>query len=74
MEGPTISNNILRLSADMKNLRELDQQAAMVFNTEDGRFNILSLPCTVPAIDLVLSVLYGTRYRAPLVCFVCQSL
>ena len=37
MEGPTISDNILLLSTDMKNLGELDRQASMVSNTEDGR-------------------------------------
>ena len=30
IEGPTISDNILRLSADMENLRGLGQQAALV--------------------------------------------
>ena len=58
MEGPTISNNILRLSADMENLRRLGQQAAMICNTEDGMFKYL------------VSTLYGTRYRAALVCLV----
>ena len=58
MEGPTISNNILRLSADMENLRGLDQQATMVFNTEDGRFKYL------------ISALYDTCYRVALVCLV----
>ena len=56
MEGPTISNNILRLSADMENLRGLGQQAAMVCNTEDGRFQYL------------VSTLYSIRYRAAIVC------
>ena len=56
MEGPTISNNILRLSADMENLRELGLQAATVCNTEDGRFKYL------------VSALYGTSYRAAIVC------
>ena len=41
MEGPTISNNILRLSADMENLRGLGLQAAIICNTEDGRFKYL---------------------------------
>ena len=58
MEEPTISNNILRLSADKENLRGLGQQAAMVCNTEDGRFKYL------------VSNLYGTRYRAARVCLV----
>ena len=56
MEGPTTSNNILRLSADMENLRALGQQAAMVCNTEDDRFKYL------------VSTLYGIRYRAAIVC------
>ena len=55
MDGSTISNNILR-SADMENLRGLDQQATMVCNTEDGRFKYL------------VSTLSGTRNRAALVC------
>ena len=58
MEGTTISNNILRLSADMENLRGLGQKAAIVCNTEDGRFKYL------------VSTLYGTRYRDALVCLV----
>ena len=62
MEGSTISNNILLLSADMENLRGLGLQAATVCNTEDGRFKYL------------VSALYSTCYRAALVCFVCQSL
>ena len=62
MEGPTISNNILRFTADMENLRGLGQQTAMVCNTEDGRFKYL------------VSTLYGTRYRAALVCLVQQPL
>ena len=37
MEGPTISDNILLLSTDMKNLGGLGQQTPMVSNTEDGR-------------------------------------
>ena len=56
MEGPTISNNILRLSADMENLRGLGQQAATVCNTEDDRFKYL------------VSALFGTCYRAAIVC------
>ena len=51
-----MSSNILRLSADMGNWRGLGQQAAMVCNTEDGKFKYL------------VSTLYGTRYRADLVC------
>ena len=58
MEGPVISDNILLLSADMENLRGLDQQAAMVCNTEDGRFKYL------------VSALYDTCYRVALVCLV----
>ena len=66
MEEPTITNNILRLSADMENLRGLGQQAAMVCNTEDGRFKYLvcpvqhplqswtCLPCTAPVIEFLL--------------------
>ena len=56
IEGPAISDNILLLSADMENLRGLGQQAAMVCNTEDGRFKYL------------VSTLNGTRYRAAIVC------
>ena len=56
IEGPAIADNILLLSADMENLRGLGQQAAMVCNTEDGRFKYL------------VSTLYGTRYRAAIVC------
>ena len=55
MEGP-LSDNILVLSADMENLRGLGQQAAMVCNTEDGRFKYL------------VSTLYDTSYRAAIVC------
>ena len=58
MEGPVISDNVLVLSADMENLRVLGQQAALVSNTENGRFKYL------------VSTLYGTRYRAALVCIV----
>ena len=54
MEGPA-SDNILVWSAEMENLRGLGQQAAMVCNTEDGRFKYL------------VSALYGTRYRAAIV-------
>ena len=80
MEGPIISDNILLLSADMENLRGLGQQAAMVSNTEDGRFKCFvstlygtryscyCLPCSAPATVLLLSALYATRYRAALVC------
>ena len=56
MEGPAISDNILLLSADMENLREFGLQAVMVRNTEDGRSKYL------------VSALYGTRYRAAIVC------
>ena len=38
MERPIISDNILLLSTDMGNLGELDQQAPMVSNTENGWF------------------------------------
>ena len=55
IEGPAISDNILLLSSNMENLRGLGQQAAMVCNTEDGRFKYL------------VSTLYGTRYRAAIV-------
>ena len=55
MEGPA-SDNILVLSADMDNLRGLGKQAAMVCNTEDGRFKYL------------VSTLYGISYRAAIVC------
>ena len=55
MEGPVISDNIIVLSADMESLRGLGQQAAMVCNTEDGRFKYL------------VSTLYGTRYSAAIV-------
>ena len=62
MEGTTIFNNILRLFADMENLRGLGQQAAMVCNTEVGRFKYL------------VSALFGTCYRAAIVCHVWHSL
>ena len=55
MDGPA-SDNILVLSADMENLRGLGQQAAMVDHTENGRFKYL------------VSTLYGTSYRAAIVC------
>ena len=55
MDG-SASDNILVLSADVENLRGLGQQAAMVDNTEDGRFKYL------------VSTLYGTIYRAAIVC------
>ena len=53
MEGPTISNNILRLSADMENLRGLGLQAATVSNTEDGRFKYLVSALMTLAIELL---------------------
>ena len=62
MEGPTISANILLLSADMENLKGLGLLAATVCNAEDGRFKYL------------VSTLYGTRYRAALVCLVQRPL
>ena len=55
MDRAVISNNILVLTTDMGNLRGLGQKAALVSNTETVGLNILSLPCTVPAIELLLS-------------------
>ena len=58
MKGPVISDNILRLSADMENLRGLDKQATRVCNTEGGMFKYL------------ISALYDTSYRVAFVCLV----
>ena len=55
MEGPTISNNILRLSADMENLRGLGHKPPWFAIQKTLGLNILS-------------ALYSTRYRAALVC------
>ena len=57
IEGPTISDNILLLSADMENLEDWASKPPRCAIQKTVGLNILSQPCTVPTIELLLSLL-----------------